>query len=137
MGQTQNIEQQIQLLSNLQLGFGIAAPQAAQRTAFEEYRGPYSRSVVYRHPLYVKNCSGLHFPSPSSSLAAAASAYVPVFSPSDDVVLYFLVQLDEVCRISCNSYQQVLVFLWMFLSVFQCRSVDYVDLDMFAVHLEV
>ena len=25
MGQTQNIEQQIQLLSNLQLGFGIAA----------------------------------------------------------------------------------------------------------------
>ena len=47
------------------LGFGIGAPLASQRAAFQEYRGADSGAVMYGIALDIENgSSGLHSAPP-------------------------------------------------------------------------
>jgi hypothetical protein len=59
----------------------IVAPQASQRTAFQEYHGPYAGTVVRAEPLQIED-STAYLPSVTSlnnAVSHPAQAYRPAF----------------------------------------------------------
>ena len=51
----------------------------------------------------------------------------------DDIILNILLQIDEVCRITCHSHQNVAIFLWFLLRGTECLIIHHVELNVLPV----
>ena len=116
------------------------APEAAQRTAFQKYGGPDSRTVVNAEVLNIEDDSG------GTSLSRRLRRMVGrVHSgslhffrgPGDDVFLQRFVQLDECCGEPGNAHPQILVFLLIRLCRNQLFPREIVELDMQSAGFEI
>jgi len=60
-----------------------------------------------------------------------------VFGPLDYFVLQFYAEINKVITVSCNSYQEISVFFWIFLCITQGFSIYNVELNMMPVEFEI
>ena len=60
-----------------------------------------------------------------------------MFCPVDNLVLQVFTQIVKIIAVPGHTYNQVAVFLRMFLGIAKCVSINYVELNMMAVHPEI
>ena len=108
--------------------FRVGAPFAAQRTAFEEYDGADSRSIIHIVFLNIKDQSfSFHDISPNCPTPGLKMSQ---HGTADDLILYILAQLYEESTVSGNTHDQVAVLLWMLLSLDQGLVIQIVKLHL-------